>query len=319
MKRMLALAVFASLAALPAAASEDPLALLPPDATTVGSIRVADLRSNPFQLRLFQETDKIAADGDAALFLQDAGLNLREDVDVVVACTTSADGRPGQSIAFFEGRFDPARLSAAVVKRGAYHHTVKGGDYYRLKENGSSKHGPSAVAFLGPNLVLAGSEPAVVQTLARRAAGGRPFASGPGLGKDYHRVNPASTAWVLVDVNRWRPTRISMQENQTTSGLVSALKSVSLLTFEASVEGDALSIKGTGLSSDEETRGLLEDALRGMTAAWRLAAQEKHPDLVAAIRKIQISHDAEGVTMSGKVPGELLRSLSAEHAKRAGK
>ena len=210
-------AALAMLLALPAlaaaAASRDALALVPADATTVGFVRMADLRSNPFQLRVFEETDKLSADGDARRFLEEAGLNLREDVDAFVACTTAADGQRGQTLVFFEGRFQPDRLSAAVQKRGATRQSSGGAEYFRLKEHeGGQVHGdhaPGAVAFVSGNLVVAGSEAAVVTALADRAAGGSRFAGGQGLGRELHRVDPASTAWVLADVAKWRPSRMS--------------------------------------------------------------------------------------------------------------
>lgn len=325
MKKTLPFALAVALAAaLPASAaagsSPDALSLVPVDATTVGFVRVADLRSNPFQLRIFEETDKLGGNGDARRFLEEAGLNLREDVDGVLACTTSADGGRGRSLVLFEGRFDPARLAAALRKRGGVQQSVRGGDYFRLKDDCDGEHGPGAVAFVGSRLVVAGSEPAVIAALSDRAAGGTRFSSGKGLGRELHRVNPGATAWVLVDVEKWRSAATSRRGGDgPAAGVVSALRSVSLVAMEATVEADSLSVKATGLSPDEETRGLLEDALRGLTAAWRMAAQEKSPQLVSAIRKFQISRDQEGVTISGKLPGELIRSFSAEARGHSGK
>jgi len=302
------------------AGPKDVLSLVPTDATSVGFVRVADLRTNPFQLRLFEETDKFSADGEATRFLEEAGLNLREDVDDVVVCAVS-DSSIRSTLLLAEGRFDPTRLAAAVVKRGAQPRVAPGGNYFRLSDSrggsGAERH-PGAVAFLDARTVLAGSEPAVVSALWARANGGTGFASGKGLGRELRRVDPASTAWALVDVAKWRPSR-PIRSDSPAAGVVSALKSVTLFTFQATVQGDTLALKATGLSPDEETRGLLEDALRGLTAAWRLSAQEKSPELVAVIRKIQVSHDSEGVTISGTVPGDLLRTLTAEARKQSGK
>ncbi len=319
-KTLLALPVLALLAAPAAAASGGALSLVPENATTVGFVRVVDLRSNPFQLRVFEEADKLSSDGEGARFLAEAGLNLREDVDSVLACTTASDEGRGRSLVLFEGRFDPARLAAAVVKRGAARHSVTGGEYFLLKDESHGSHGPGAVAFVSSHLVVAGSEPAVIAALSERAAGGTGFSSGKGLGRELHRVDPAATAWVLVDVEKSRRAAASIRGGDgPAAGVVSALRSVSLIAMEATVESDALAVKATGLSSDEETRGLLEDALRGVTAAWRLAAQEKSPQLVAVIRKFQVSRDDEGVTISGKLPGDLIRSLSAEARAHRGK
>ena len=247
----LALLALISVPAL-AAASPGALALVPDDATTVGYVRVADLRTNPFQLRVFEETDKITANGDAGKFLAEAGLDLRNDVDSVVACTAAVPDARGRTLVFFEGRYDAARIGAALVKRGAVKVSPAGGDYYRLKE-GNADREPGALAFLGVNLVAAGNESAVAAALARHASGGAGFSSGSGLGRELHRIDPASTAWVLVDVQKSHAYREGRTSGNA-AGVMSALKSVSIAAMQATVEGDALTVKAIGLSDDEETR-----------------------------------------------------------------
>ncbi len=318
----LALCVALVLSASPAsaAASPDALAFVPADATTVGFVRIADLRSNPFQLRVLEETDKWSADGEGARFLEEAGLNPREDVDAVIACTSSQEGTKGQTLVLFEGRFDPARLAAAAGKRGATRQTAAGVEYYRLREKAEKPegHGPGAVVFFDRHLVLAGNEPAVIAALSNWAAGTSGFSAGKGLGEQLRRVDPAASAWVLVDVNKWRRSAASVQAAGPSATVVSALRSVSTLELEARVDGDALAVKATGLSQDEETRELIEDALRGALAAWRMAAQEKAPDLVSAIRQFKVARDEEGVTISGTLPGELIRTLQASKHSHSG-
>jgi hypothetical protein len=108
--------------ALPAAASsDDALSLVPADATSVGVIHVADLRSSPLAARVFSDADRLTVDGDAAHFLAEARLNPKEDVDTVVAAGSprSPAGAAGWGLVLFEGRFDPAALSAAIAARGA--------------------------------------------------------------------------------------------------------------------------------------------------------------------------------------------------------
>lgn len=314
MKTTRFLALVALLAAAPAAgASRDPLSLVPADATSVGFVRVADLRANPFQLRVFEEADRLGADGDARRFMEEAGLSLRDDVDAVVACTTSSGGKGGSSLVLFEGRFDTKKLAAAISRRGAARVSAGGREYYRLKPDSEK---PGAVALVDAHLIVAGDEPAVLGALSSLGSGGTRFSSDEGLGRELHRVDPAATAWVLVDVPKWRRADRSTQGAGATAGVVTALQSVSLFALETTVEGDALSVKATGLSADEETRELLEDALRGLTAAWRMAAQEKSPELVSTIRKFKVSRDGEGVTFSGTLPGDLIRSLTAEARSR---
>jgi hypothetical protein len=303
----LALAIVALLSAPAAAASRGALALVPEDATAVGFVRVADLRSNPFQLRVFEETDKLAGDGDGARFLFEAGLDPRNDVDVLVACTTGSRDSRGRTLVLFEGRYDPARVTAALIKRGAVPVAAAGGNYFRLKGSTGDREA-GAIGLLDGGLVVAGNEAAVTAALAQRASGAAGFSAGRGLGREFHHVDPASTAWALLDVQKTRASR----DGSGASGVMAALRSVSLAAFQATVEDDALTVKAMGLSDDEETRELLEDSLRGLTAAWRMAAQEKNPQLVSVIRKFKVSRDQEGVTISGTMPGDLIRSLTAE-------
>ena len=306
----LALAVLVLLAAPAAAAPSGALALVPDDATAVGFVRIADLRSNPFQLRIFEETDKLTAQGDGARFLSEAGLDLRNDVDSLVACTVASSEAHGRTLVVFEGRYDAARLAAALVSRGAVRVSAAGGEYFRLKDGPEGRE-PGALAIVGSGLVAAGNESAVASALARRASGAAGFGGGSGLGHELHRIDPAATAWVLVDVAKSHAYR-SGTGGGDASGVMTALKSVSLAAMQATVEGDALTVKATGLSDDEETRELLEDSLRGLTAAWRMAAQEKNPELVSVIRKFKVTRDGEGVTIAGTLPGDLIRSMTAQ-------
>src|SRR5258707_128681 len=200
-KSLLALAVAAVLA-LPALAKTDAQSLIPNDAVTVGVVHLDELRSSPLSIALFQQTDKIASDGDAAQFLLDAGLKPSQDIDVIVVATTlkTALGKDADVVIAADGRFNVDRLSAALVTRGA----VKSGGYYILPEkkesSETSKRG--AVAFPNGHLAIVGTEEAVKNALAAYAAGGPNFATAGALGHDMSRIDPKATAWALVDVVR---------------------------------------------------------------------------------------------------------------------
>jgi hypothetical protein len=329
MKRFAVLSSAAALAlasalALPAAArggSDDALSLVPVDAASVGVIHIADLRASPLAARLFSDTDRIAVDGDAQHFLDEARLNLKEDVDLVVAAGSpkGAGGSDVWGLVLFEGRFDPTRLSAALVERGATKKSTAAGDYLLLPDKGAnaSRHEQGAIAFASTHLVIAGSESAVVAALAQRSAGGTAFRSGAGLGRHLSRIDSGASAWALVDVSRLPQKDAAVRHAQAhgngadaAATLVTSMKSVSLLALQATAKGDALKLNATGLVSDDETAGLMEDALRGVLAAWRLAAQEKSPDTVSVLRKFTVSRDKGTVSISGTLPGATVRALA---------
>jgi hypothetical protein len=342
MKRLAASAValaFAATLALPAAATtDDALSLVPADAASVGVIHVADLRTSPLAARVFSDTDRIAVDGDAAHFLAEARLNPKEDDDTVVAAGSPKGAvSAGWGLVLFEGRFDAAALSAAIAGRGGVKKSTPAGDYYVLPNKGSEtpNREPGVIAFASNRLVIAGNEASVVAALARRSTGGTPFRSGSGLGQHLGRIDSGASAWALVDVTRLPVSdrSKSFHASGTLNGkefdvkaqsgpqdaamsLVSSMKNVSLLALQATAKGDALKLSATGLASDDETAGLMEDALRGVLAAWRLAAQEKSPDTVAVLRKFTVSRDKSTVSIGGTLPGATVRALAEKkHAK----
>jgi hypothetical protein len=68
---------------------------------------------------------------------------------------------------------------------------------------------------------------------------------------------------------------------------------------------------GSAVSSDEETRSMIEDMLRGMLATWRLAVQDKKPELLPVLRRFAVTQRAGAVTIEGSIPGAMLKDWAA--------
>jgi hypothetical protein len=316
MKKLFVTAAILALA-LPAFARNDALSLVPENAVSVGVVRLADLRTSPLGATLFQETDKISTDGDAAKFLRDAGLKPQQDVDVVVVATSPRTnfGTEAEVLVALDGRFNVERLTAALTARGA----VKNGGYYVLPtEHVERDHQKGAVAFPDAHLALIGSETAVARALASRAAGGTTFLTQSALGRDVARIDPHATAWAVVDVQRAHRIAGGAHlpgQSQQAQAINSALRSVSTVALWAIDAGDSLKLGAFGLSGDSETLGLLEDTLRGALSAMRLAVQDKEPQLVGVLRKFSVNRTNDSVTITGSVPAETFKTWSAKNVK----
>jgi hypothetical protein len=318
-----ALALCAAAAPLSAASrsADALLSLVPADAASVAVVRLNDLRESPLSARLFAGADHMTVDGDAGRFLEEAQLNLKKDVDTVVIAGRPSTGDKGSPmLAIFEGRFDPDRLARAAEGRGAVRKSTPAGNYYLLPEShhGHGEERPGAVAFASPSLVIAGTESVVAQALADRRAGGSGFASGAGLGRELKRVDRGASVWALVDVARY-PSVANSRANMHVSGevngepaaaILGVMKSVSLVAFQAKASGETLELSATGVTADADTRQLLEDSLRGLMAMWRLAVQEKSPEMVAIIRRFSVSSNEEGVSVRGTLPAAFIRSIA---------
>ncbi|HEX9304890.1 MAG TPA: hypothetical protein VGA31_10615 [Thermoanaerobaculia bacterium] len=313
---VLAVGLLGAAPAVRAAGTDEALALVPADAVSVGAVHFDALRASALAGRLFSETDELTVDGDAAKFLAETGLRPRQDVDLLVfAALASSNGRPGSNaLVIFEGRFDPARLEAAMLARGGVRKETPNGSYL-LVSGGHGQGNPGAIAFVSRRLAVAGSPAAVARALDDHASGGSGFLRGDGLGRQMHRVPSDASAWAIVDAarapfatGRSRDSR----DGDSADALLGAMKSVTLFVFHATARADAVELSATGLSPDEDTRGLLEDALRGVVAMWRLAVHEKAPELVPILRKFEIEKNGEGVTIRGTLPGSFVRKMVEE-------
>jgi hypothetical protein len=313
MKPRLFLAVALALALAPAAfARPDSLALIPNDAVTVGVVRLADMRNSPLSSMLFQQTDKITANGEADRFLAEAGLLPSKDIDVLVVSTVPRSNLSGDANVLIaaDGRFDLARIEAALTSRGA----VKKNGYFVLPDKESKSTRSGALAIPDSHLALIGTEEAVAAALANYAAGGTTFLSASGLGREAARIDAKATAWALVDIARaQRLTNAPrVPAHGESSALSSALKHISTVALWATDTGDTLKLNGLGVGHDAETLGLVEDTLRGALAAVRLAVQDKSPDLVPVLRKFEVSRSNDTVSISGSIPAEVLKTLIAK-------
>ncbi len=305
-------AVFALVAALalPALAKDDALNLVPANAVTVGMVKVADMRTSPLSSMLFEHTDKMSADGEAEKFLLDAGLSPTKDVDAIVVATSpqSTLGSEADVLVVAEGRFQPEKLTNALVSRGA----VKKDGYLSLPE----KEGTAAVAFLSPSLAIAGNERSVIAALEARKSGGTGFRTRGLLGAQLSRVDDHATAWALVDVARAaRLTNggtIETGKGQSGDALKAAIKSLSTVAVWATDTGDALELGAVGLSGDAETLQLLEDTVRGALSALRLAVKDKAPEMVSVLRRFDVTRKSDSIRVEGSIPAATLRELMAK-------
>lgn len=297
---------------LPSFANEDAMSLVPANAATVGMVKLGDLRSSPLAAVLFQHTDKMSSDGEAAEFLREAGLAPLTDVDVLVVASTPRTtlGSDADVLVIAEGRFNVERLTSALVARGA----VQKSGYFTLPNEKRGDH-DGAVAFPTAALAIAGAENAVAAALAARANGGTGFKTRGALGIDLGRIDPAATAWALVDVTR--AARLSkggaVNTGNGNSGqiLQAALRSVSTLAVWATDAGDMLKLGAAGVSSDAETLQLLEDSARGALSALRLSVREKAPDMVTVLRRFDVSRKHDAVLVEGSIPATALRNAIA--------
>ena len=139
--------------------------------------------------------------------MEEANLKPREDVDTVVIVGIMPSGGYGETpvLALFEGRFDPERLAAAAVTRGATRVSTAAGDYFLLPDKSpSSRHGKRRrrVRERAPRDRRDGVR-GRRRPSRRGARAARASLSGAGLGAQLSRIDRGASVWALVDVTRY--------------------------------------------------------------------------------------------------------------------
>lgn len=302
-------------------ASDRLLSVVPADAASVGMVKVDSMKTSTLTSRLFAEADKASADGDAERFLRETGLKVTEDVDTLVfAMSPRLNTTQADVLVAAAGRFDVAKLSAAAAARGAVKKSANGRTYFVAGMDGNDE---GAVCFYDKNLVLAGTESAVVKAMSTMQSGGSNFAAASGLGHELSRIDRNADCWVLLDVQRSARLAHMPKAPQSSTfsaeSLGSAIKRVSTFALWANTKDESLSFGASAVSSDSETRELLEDMVRGLAATWRMAAQEKHPELVNIIRSFEIANGNGAVSINGSVPAEFLKNFAKKIEHHAAK
>ena len=318
MKKML-LAAALTLASTAAFARTDALSLIPSDAVTVGVVRLNQVRTSSLAQTLFEHTDHVSTDGEADRFFSEAGLDPMKDIDVVVVATSprTSLGHDADIVVLADGRFNVDRLTSALVKRGAARRTVTGGAYFMLPDSDTK----GAFAFPDSHQAILGSESAVAEALATRAKGGSGFAANGLLGANLSRIDTNATAWAIVDLTRAQrlngAPHIPHGNDTAKQALSLAMKNISTVGMWATDTGDALKLGAVGLSTDEDTLQLVEDAVRGALSAARLAVKDTQPDLVSALRRFDVERSSDSVRITGTVSADTLRKVMTKKSAAA--
>src|ERR1051326_7209938 len=113
MKKLILAAAIVALAVPAAFAKNDALSLIPNDAVSVGVVRLADLRTSPLSMTLFEQTDKVGANGESDRFLVEPGLDPKKDGDCLVVSMSPRTtlGQEADVLVAADGRFNAERLT----------------------------------------------------------------------------------------------------------------------------------------------------------------------------------------------------------------
>jgi hypothetical protein len=320
MKRPVLLALVVALAS-PFAGAATPsvgqlLRSVPADARVIVAVDSAALRVHPkVQEWLLRQHAWTGADQELHGFLSDAGLDPLRDVDAMVVAVLG-EGDTTHAVALFAGRYDPAALGAALVKRGAQPYSLGKTQAYRLASSGEHHGARGAIlAQPAPDLVIVGDRSAVDAALMAPHAIA-PLAQGEIAAG---HIDVRAPFWVVATV----PPRAQEKAREavgsahgegteTVRSVMFASGAITRVAIQAFLD-DSLRFSGVAVADTAENAELLRDAVKGAIAAARLHAQGTSPELVNVLRNIDVSVSGTDLSASGAVPVSLVEKLVTEH------
>ncbi len=323
MKRILSVSALLTLVAALAAAAPPPVAemlkLVPEGAQSVVAVDTAALRSHPMvQSWLLEHHAWSGADRDLPGFLAEAGLDPVRDVDGIVAVLLG-EPHAHRGLVLCSGRYDPAALGAALVKRGATAFTIGATTAYRLPDSEHHGHDSAVLAAPSADLVVVGEETAVTAAL------GAPHAIPPLVAEEAsaRHIDLRAPFWAVTNVPaeaREKVARagdhVSGEGSDTVRGVLLASGTVERIAIQAFLD-DSVRISGVAVADTAENAQLLRDAAKGAVAAARLATQNHSPELVDVLRGVVVAANGNEVSVAANVPVALLEKLAAEHKAHA--
>jgi hypothetical protein len=243
------------------------------------------------------------------------GLNPERDVDLVLLAGTRKDS----GVVMVRGRFDQYKVARLIEtsKKGVVSRKHQGLPMY-VHEEGSGR--ATAVAFLGDEVLVFGTQPAVEATINSHVAGTGGLKGNAGLIGLLEGVKPGSTVWMVGDQSLLAempkaipgPGGSGSQDASPSTLPLPPLKSV-VATGDLEPE---VAFEVTAEAADEAGARNLADLVRGLVALGSLQASQK-PELKGLATAVSVATEGNRVHLSARLPYELLDALQPKPSPRA--
>ncbi|HLT18658.1 MAG TPA: hypothetical protein VKZ96_04295, partial [Thermomicrobiales bacterium] len=281
------------------------LAYVPADAGIVAFADVRDVMDSQLRQKL---REALPGDQKGREDLQRlTGIDVERDIDRVVASVGAGEE---QTVAFVTGRFNPTQIEALAREHGA---TVTEYGGKRLLagfgngDRGGDKRGhgdhPGALAFLEPNVLAIGAEPAIRKAIDTRASGNN-VTTNDALMSIIGSVSSGNNVWAVGRMDAFKdriPTEVS-----------SRMPAVEWFAATGRVNG-GIHASLRAEARDDQAAEYLRDIVRGGLALIKM--QSGDPKFAALANSIRLEGSGRTVSVSFSVPAELIDLLLTQGAR----
>jgi hypothetical protein len=243
------------------------------------------------------------------------GIKPERDLDSVIV----AGGRDS-GVVLVRGRFDQYKVARAIEssRKGVTNKTHAGVSMYLHNEG---KAHPTAIAFVGDDMLLMGSQPAVEATLTNRAegAGRGGIKSNATLMALLEKVKPGSTFWMVGDQSLMAqlPKGVPglgapVDPQGGAAGASLGLPALKSLVATGDLDPE-LALEVIAEASTEADARNLADVVRGLVAMAALQSGQ-NPHLKGLTSAVSVATEANRVRLSAHLPYEMLDALQPKRA-----
>jgi len=257
-------------------------ALVPPDATMLAGLRMADIRATPLYRKMLARRSLDRLDE----FARQTGFDPRRDVRELLVASNGKE-----SLVAARGTFNVRAFE------GMTRSTYKGYMLY-TRDRG-------CVALIDSSTAIAGTLESVHAALDRRGAGNR---SGPtDLLARARQIPPENQVWsVSSGFDNLLTGRIPETGNAANAGRI--LRSLENTTAAADLRAGLNGFINGQCRTDADAKNL-GDAARGLVGLGRLSVPEKQPELLRLWDGIKVDQQQRTVKITVAIPQDLVDKL----------
>jgi hypothetical protein len=275
------------------------LAYVPADTRAVAYADVRQVMDSELRQRLMQFEQRTAEGADR--FAQETGIDIRTDVDRVLAPMSTGDEASNQRpLVLVRGRFDNSRIESLIRQHGGQVAEHKG---IRLLTH---PEGDMAVGFVEPGLVAVGTSSAVRRAIDTKVSGSDVTSNGEmmRLVRD------------MDDGNAWAVARFDALtgSQRLPAELAKQLPAITWLAASGTINGGVQGVVRAE-ARDEAAAQDLRDVIQGFVALARLQAGQR-AELAGLMNSFQLGGQGNSVSLGFSVPSELIDIVGAMHAGR---
>jgi|SRR5688572_4849629 hypothetical protein len=273
------------------------LAYVPADAKVVAFADVRQVMDSELRQKLMQFEPGSANGADQ--FQQETGIDIRTDVDRVVASMSGETGVGNQRpLLLVRGRFDFSRIESLVRQKGGEVAEHQGTRLLTHPE------GDLGLAFVEPGLVAIGTAAAVRRAIETKAAG--------------NDVTDNADVMRLVrdidDGNAWAVARFDAVTGSARlpEELAKQLPAITWFAATGTINGGIHAVVRAE-ARDEAAANDLRDVIRGFVALARMQTGQK-AEFADLMNSFELGGQGNTVSLGFAIPSELIDVLGAMHA-----